>query len=97
MQFEWDEKKNESNLSKHGISFEEAKQIFDGILLTRIDDRKDYGETRFISIGMLGESIIILVAHTDRNGITRLISARKANERERTIYHDHINRAHERD
>ncbi len=97
MQFEWDEKKNESNLDKHGISFEEAKQVFDGILLTRIDDRKDYGETRFISIGMLDENIIILVAHTDRNGITRLISARKANERERGIYHDHFNRAHERD
>ncbi|BAZ16405.1 hypothetical protein NIES4071_82810 [Calothrix sp. NIES-4071] len=46
MQFEWDENKNTQNLKKHGISFEEAREIFDGIIFTSIDDRFDYGEIR---------------------------------------------------
>ena len=43
MNFEWDRDKNEANLKKHGIGFDEAKHIFDGPTLTRADDRQDYG------------------------------------------------------
>ena len=91
MLFEWDKKKNDSNLRKHGVSFEEAKQIFAGPVLTRVDDRQDYGEVREISIGRLSPGTALVVVHTERGERTRLISARKANDRERQIYHDHFN------
>ena len=66
--------KDITNLKKHGISFNEACQIFENDVFTWIDKRKDYNETRIISIGSLDGEIIIVVVHTDRNGITRIIS-----------------------
>lgn len=92
MDFEWDEHKNRSNFEKHGITFEEATAIFDGPTFTTVDDRSEYNEVREISIGTLGMAVIAVVVHTDRNGNIRLISARKANKRERTIYHGYIER-----
>lgn len=92
MRFEWDENKNRSNISKHGIDFEQAKKIFeDPNLLTYEDARFSYGEIREISIGQLllttqQKIIIALVVYTDRNGIIRLISARKASKQERKRY-----------
>lgn len=81
MRFEWDDSKNQSNFTKHGISFEEVIEIFDKELVTWIDDRKDYGE--------INNNVVILVVHTDRHGITRIISARKANSRERRKYYEY--------
>ena len=46
MRFEWDETKNQANIQKHGVSFETAKRIFDGPVLSRLDERRDYGEDR---------------------------------------------------
>ncbi|MEG5137705.1 MULTISPECIES: BrnT family toxin [Microcoleaceae] len=69
MQFEWDENKNAQNLKKHGISFEEAQEIFDGIVFNAIDERFDYGEIREISIGAIQGVVIVTVAHTERNGV----------------------------
>ncbi len=87
MQFEWDEQKNKANITKHGISFEKAKGIFEGNTLTMIDDRYDYGELREISIGMVESVLVLTVVHTDTAaGKIRLISARKANKRERKRY-----------
>lgn len=91
--FEWDEDKNAINLAKHGISFEEASDIFNGPVYTRNDDRFDYGETREISIGIIGEAIVINAVHTDREGRTRLISARKATKKERRLYFDYLEKA----
>lgn len=88
--FEWDEAKNQLNLEKHGISFEEAAEIFNYPVFTRIDKRNNYGEIREISFGMIGLTLVLVVVHTDRNGKTRLISARKANKNERHIYHDYL-------
>ncbi len=90
MLFEWDGQKNATNLRKHGLSFEEARHIFTGPVLTRVDNRQDYGERREISIGRLSPGIALVVVHTERDGIRRLISARRANERERSIYDDHF-------
>lgn len=92
MKFEWDENKNKSNLEKHGISFDEAALIFEGKILTRIDERRKYGETREISIGKIGEAVIIVVVHTKRNKKIRIISARKASRKERRRYYEHIQR-----
>ncbi len=89
MDFEWDEEKNKTNIDKHGIVFEEAAMIFRGITLTEIDIRRDYGEMREISIGSLPGQAVIVVAHTDRSGVTRIISARSANRAERRKYDDY--------
>ena len=93
MEFEWDQSKDRANRRKHGVSFEEAKHIFDGPVLTRVDDREDYGEVREISLGMLSPDAPLLVVHTARGAKTRLISARKANRQERKIYYDYLERA----
>ena len=90
MQFEWDDDKNDSNIRKHGISFETARRIFDEPVLTRLDDRKDYVEDRFISVCMVEGVAVIVVAHTNREGSIRLISARPASRRERQQYHEQI-------
>ncbi|MEB3191307.1 MAG: BrnT family toxin [Snowella sp.] len=92
MDFNWDNNKNQSNITKHSISFEEAIAIFDDPnILTFEDVRFNYGETRFVSIGQITlvtqeKEVIIVVIHTQRNRAIRLISARKANERERKRY-----------
>lgn len=90
MQFEWDNEKNRANFDKHRIRFDEAALIFRGPTLTTVDDRKDYGEIREISIGQIQDLIYLVVVHTDRNGSTRLISARKAKSKERGRYDDYI-------
>ncbi len=97
MEFDWDPAKSEANLSKHGISFEEARTVFDGPILTWVDDRRDYGEDRHISLGALSPSAVLIVIHTERGDKIRLISARKANRRERKVYHDYLAQAKESD
>ncbi len=88
--FEWDEKKSAANLLKHGLSFEEARLIFEGPILSWIDGREDYGEVRQLSIGLIRNTVAVAVVHTDRTGATRIISARLANRNERRRYHEHI-------
>jgi uncharacterized protein len=88
--FEWDEAKNRANIAKHGISFQTAIGIFDGPVLTDIDDREDYGEDREISLGMIGATVVLAVVHTDRFGKVRIISARPATRPERYRYEEEI-------
>jgi uncharacterized DUF497 family protein len=90
MDFEWDEAKDAENQTKHGMSFEEATHIFDGPILTKIDDREEYGEVREISMGMLSPDAVLVVVHTERGEKTRLISARKANRREKQVFYDYL-------
>ena len=90
MNFEWDENKNRQNQQKHGISFEEAQEIFNGIVFTAIDDRFDYGEIRETSIGAIRGVVIVTVTHTERQNKIRLISARKATPKERRQYNDYL-------
>jgi uncharacterized protein len=84
--FEWDEAKNRANIAKHGVDFALAKQIFEGPILTGFDGRDYFGELREVSIGLAGGVVLLTVVHTDRAGITRLISARRATKREREAY-----------
>lgn len=88
--FEWDDDKDKLNLQKHGIGFSLAVRIFDGPVLTWVDDRSDYGETRYHSIGQIEGIAVLAVIHTDRSGRTRLISARPANRSERRRYDEKI-------
>lgn len=89
--FEWDEEKNLANRRKHGISFEEASAIFDGPVLSREDEH--LGEMRERSYGLLGANVVVCVVHTDRNGSTRIISARKATRNERKLFDAYLRKA----
>jgi len=90
--FDPNEKKDRINRKKHGISFDEAREIFSrpGEVLTVPDRREEYGEDRFINIGPIGEGVLLVVVHTIRKGMIRIISARKANKRETRRYHDYF-------
>jgi uncharacterized DUF497 family protein len=90
VEFEWDPIKSKLNLQKHGISFDEAKEIFLGKVLTAEDNRKEYGEKRLISIGSILDIIVLVVVHTDRKKRTRIISARKANKKEKEMYYEYL-------
>lgn len=89
MPFEWDKNKRTSNLEKHGIDFEEAKSFFDSNPLCFRDNRKNYGEKRFIAFGKI-ENRLIITAYTQRKDKIRIISMRKANARERRLYEQYI-------
>lgn len=83
MQFEWDKNKNEENVKKHGISFEDAARIF---LSKRIEKRSDRkGERRFLTVGEIHNCIIVVI-YTLRGKNLRIISARKARKNEEREY-----------
>ena len=85
MMIKFDEAKRRTTLLARGLDMARAGEVFEGATLTVSDDRKDYGEDRFITIGFLDESMVILV-WTPRVGANRIISMRKASERERALY-----------
>ena len=87
--FDWHDEKNTSNWADHGLSFEEATGIFAGPVFTAPAKDKD-GEARFISYGRLADDVVIAVVHTERDGLTRLISARPAKRKERSAYYAHL-------
>ena len=85
--FRWDEEKNEVNRRKHGIDFEDVPAMFDRPMVTFLDERKEYGEDRWVGIGWL-QDILDVVAFTEPDEETiRIISARKATRHERGMYH----------
>ncbi len=94
--FTWDENKNAANIEKHGVGFATAIRIFDGPVLTVVDRRFDYGEVRENSIGVIDDVLFLMVTHTDRDGITRIISARPAKKKERERYEQAIQKRTER-
>lgn len=85
--FEWDEAKNEINKKKHGVSFETASRAFDDPCAVEMFDGTYDNEERSKLIGNVGELLLVLVVFTSRDERTRLISARKANNFERSIYY----------
>jgi len=87
MRFEWDPDKAEANRRKHGVSFEEASTAFgDPLSLTVGDPDHSEDEERYVLIGTTFRNRLVVVVHTDREGATRLISARMAEPRERRRY-----------
>lgn len=84
--FEWDDAKAAENYAKHGVDFETARQVFrDPFAVEQIDDRENYGEDRFVLIGM-ADGVLLVVVHTERDGRSRLISARHATRHEHDEY-----------
>ncbi len=89
LKFEWDEKKAKSNRNKHQVSFEEASSVFDDpLFITFLDVEHSTDEERFITIGVSEKKQLLLVAHTDKEGQIRIISARKATKHERRFYEE---------
>ncbi|MBK6623130.1 MAG: BrnT family toxin [Saprospirales bacterium] len=88
MKFEWDENKNKKNIKKHGIDFNDAKEVFkDEKRVVSKDDRKDYGELRWLAVGAIIGSILAVV-FTIRDTAIRIISARRANKDEKDEYYN---------
>ncbi len=96
IRFEWDETKNLSNQRKHGVSFEEASQVFFDPLFVSVKDRVVNGEQRWQTFGEVGGCLLLMVAHTAREAdehgemieVMRIVSARRASRKERQRYED---------
>ena len=92
--FEWDEEKDRGSTALNTASVLKKPQASStSPRLTALDTRQDYGEERLISYGSLGPRVVLVVVHTRRRGRTRLISARKANVKERQAYYESLERS----
>ena len=96
MDFEWDENKRQHVFATRGVDLLYAALIFDGVVLTKRDDRRDYGEIRYISLGMVDDECFVVI-HTERNGTRRLITAWKGGHEEHGQYQASIARQHQED
>lgn len=90
MTFEWDENKNKINKRKHGVTFEMAVRVFlDDKRIEKLDiEHSTFDEERINIIGRVSDLLILFVVTTDRNGKTRIISARKAEPDEEAEYYE---------
>jgi len=89
MEFEWNFRKTEHNLRKHGVSFAEAATVFDDPLgATAYDIDHSAEENRFITVGRSKRSRLIIVSHADRGDRVRIISARRLTKSEREAYEE---------
>jgi uncharacterized DUF497 family protein len=89
MNLEFDQLKRGKTLLERGLDFARAVEVFDGLHLTGQDKRMDYEEDRFITVGWLDDDMIVLV-WTPRGEVRRIISMRKANDREKTLYASYL-------
>ncbi len=85
MEFEWDEEKRLSNIIKHGFDFTGIEKVFDGEIVTILDNRFDYDEERFITFGLFDGRVIAII-HTESDIMIRIISVRKATTNEEKNY-----------
>ena len=88
LRYSYDPKKNASNLKKHGLRFEDAKSVIESIQAVTFEDRRfDYGEIRYLTLGVLCDAVVIIAtAETDKT--IRIISMRKADKNEQKIYYE---------
>lgn len=87
MQFTWDDAKRKANLAKHRLDFADVRRVFEGLTFTFEDERYEYGEQRLITIGLL-HNLFVVIIHTEREELTRIISMRKATKYEERLYFD---------
>ncbi len=85
MEFQWDETKRKSNLHNHGIDFVGIEGVFEGETVTIFDNRFDYGEERFVTLGLL-DNRVVAIAHTESDEVIRIISVRKRTKHEESNY-----------
>jgi len=89
MKIVWDEAKRRTNLRKHGFDFADAAEVFSGITCTIEDSRFGYGEQRFVTLGLVRDTVVV-IAHTETPHEIRIISMRKATRNEQTLYFQNI-------
>lgn len=85
MQYEWDEAKRRSNIGKHALDFADAAEVLAGLVVD-VPDTREYGEDRWLAIGALGSRVVVVVYVGSDEGMTRIISMRKAVPHERDTY-----------
>jgi uncharacterized protein len=90
MRFEWDESKNQSNQRKHGLDFAEAQRVFNPSLFVDVDDLQDYGEERYVGMGLLDGRIVVVIFTQPDEDTVRVISLRKATSYERQQYYEYF-------
>ena len=90
MNFEWDEAKNRENIRKHGFDFADAWKVFEAPMLTFLDTREDYGEDRWIGLGILGDQIVKIIYTESDEPTIRIISLRKAIKYERQEFESYF-------
>jgi hypothetical protein len=89
MRIEFDNAKRDKTLLERGLDLTNAKSVFEGVHFTAKDTRVDYEEDRFITVGWLQARLVVLV-WTPRGEVRRIISMRKANDREKTLYASYL-------
>ena len=89
MDISFDRAKRDLTLRERGLDFADAQRVFDGRSFTFEDDRFDYPEPRFSTIGLLGERMVVVI-WTETQAGRRVISMRKANEREQSRYRQRL-------
>ena len=89
MRFTWDEKKRKANVNKHGLDFKDSHKVFAGATFTMPDTRFNYGEERFVTIGLFGTDVVVIV-HTEHKNEIRIISMRKGTTNEQKIFFESI-------
>ena len=89
MRFTWSDAKRKLNIEQHGFDFVDAPRVFEGPTFTYEDDRFDYSEQRFVTLGILDEFVVSIV-HTETSRVIRIISLRKATKYEQAIFFKNI-------
>ena len=89
MRFTWHEPKRQATLQKRGLDFAQAEQLFAGPTFTFEDDRQDYGEQRWVTLGLLREKVVIIV-HTESEAEIRIISMREAEKDEQHLFFSNL-------
>jgi uncharacterized DUF497 family protein len=90
MTYTWDEVKNRTNIRKHGVDFLDVPTMFQHPMVTVLDQRQNYGEERWIGIGILKTLLAVVVFTEPKPDTIRIISARKATRNEEKIYRDEV-------
>jgi uncharacterized DUF497 family protein len=89
MRFTWHEPKRQATLKKRGLDFAQAEQVFAGPTFTFEDDREDYGEQRWVTLGLLHDTVVV-IAHTETEDEIRVISMREADKNERLLFFSNL-------
>ena len=86
MKFIWDRRKNEANIKKHELDFADAYMVFESPMLVSLDEREEYGEDRWIGVGLMENRVVVIVFTEPEEDTIRVISFRKATTDERNNY-----------
>lgn len=89
MRFSWHEPKRQLTLANRGLDFAQAVEVFAGPTFTFEDDRRDYGEVRWVTLGLLRQKVVVVV-HTETEDEIRIISMREASKNEQRLFFSNV-------